>query len=76
MSDNPLFKPFFVVVACSKCDQHAWCTRHNEAKYAASKKAVIDAINVVLPGLDKSQIINGVVPENYCDSQQVTLNNG
>ena len=29
MSQTPSIK----IEVCSKCDQHAWCTRHDEAAY-------------------------------------------
>ena len=57
-------KPFFVVNACSKCDQHKYA-RHDEAKYAAYRDAIIAALKSAIPTLDDSQIVTGKLPQEY-----------
>jgi hypothetical protein len=68
-------KPFFVVNACSKCDQHKYA-RHDEAKYAAYRDAIIAALKSAIPSLDDSQIVTGKLPQEYRTQQDVELNNG
>ena len=33
-----------LIEVCSKCDQHAWCTRHDEATYLKLAKDLKNSI--------------------------------
>ena len=45
-------KPTFVIEYCSNCAEHAWYTRHNEAKYLQIAQQVETAIKAALSKAD------------------------
>lgn len=45
-------KPTFTIEYCCNCAEHAWYTRHNEAKYLKTAQLVETAIKAALPHAD------------------------